>query len=74
MTEDDTFRVLAHRIPFYEMMKLYRSGAGPRPPAKYGDWDAYLAKYGWTWPEFRVHWHEWNGGIGTYSEYEESQR
>jgi len=70
MTEDDTFRVLANRIPFIDMMKIYRSGKGPKPPAKPGEWDAFMLKYGWKWPEFVVHWKEWNGGMSTYHESE----
>ena len=72
-TEEDTIRVLT-RIPFYDMMKLYRSGAGPTPPAKPGEWDTFFLKYGWTWQEFNKHWTGWNGGTGTYSDFEIEQR
>lgn len=74
MTEDDTFRVLAHRIPFYDMMKIYRSGIGPKYPNNNDKkWHDFLAQYGWTWKEFVKEWVEWNGGSGTYSEYEQSK-
>jgi hypothetical protein len=74
MTEDDTFRVLAERIPFYEMMKIYRSGKGPKYPNNQSEqWSAFLARYGWTWKEFSKQWKEWNGGQGTYSDFEKSK-
>jgi len=74
MTEDDTFRVLK-RITFYEMMKLYRSGTGPRWPNNKGnEWEIFFNKHGWTSEEFRKEWKEWNGGIGTYSEFEKSKK
>lgn len=74
-TEDDTFRVLANRIPFYDMMKLYRSGVGPKWPNNRGDeWKVFFAKYGWTWSEFTKHWKEWNGGTGTYSDFEKRKK
>ena len=74
MTEDDTFRVLAKRIPFYEMMKIYRSGVGPQWPRNARDeWEVFMAEYGWTWSEFVKHWEEWNGGAGTYSDFEKSK-
>ena len=74
MTEDDTFRVLK-RISFYEMMKLYRGGTGPKWPNNKGnEWDLFMLKYGWTWEEFTKHWREWNGGIGTYSDYEKNKK
>ena len=73
-TEEDTIRILT-RIPFYDMMKLYRSGAGPKYPHNaMGDWPAFLATYGWTWKEFSKAWKEWNGGTGTYSDFEKSKR
>lgn len=75
MTEDDTFRILANRIPFYEMMKLYRYGAGPKyPNNQNGEWNTFFQKYGWTWLEFTKHWKDWNGGQSTYSDYEKSKQ
>lgn len=68
MTEDDTFRVLARRIPFYEMMKMYRTGAGR------GRYDEWFAEYGWNWNEFSKEWRNWNGGVGTYSDFEKSKQ
>lgn len=74
MTEDDTFRILANRIPFYDMMKLYRSGKGPKyPNNRQDEWEKFFAQYGWNWKEFKTEWKAWNGGTGTYSEYEKNQ-
>lgn len=67
MTEEDTIRVLT-RPSFYDMMKLYRTGAG------HGSYDTWFSKYGWTWDEFVKHWKEWNGGMSTYSDFEKSNR
>ena len=69
MTEDDTFRVLAHRIPFYEMMKLYRTSKDVTPKDA-GEWDQWFKQYGWNWKEFSAQWRQWNGGQGTYSDFE----
>jgi hypothetical protein len=67
MTEDDTFRALT-RIPFFEMMKIYRSGKRPRYPKNRGnEWEVFFAQYGWNWKEFKTEWELWNGGTGTYS-------
>lgn len=75
MTEDDTFRILKDRIPFYDMMKIYRSGIGPKyPNNRYNEWEIFMEKYGWNWKEFSTHWREWNGGIGTYADYERSKK
>jgi len=75
MTEDDTFRVLARRIPFYDMMKLYRSGIGPTwPNNQDGEWEIFFDKYGWNWEEFSKEWKDWNGGVGTYSDFEKSKK
>jgi hypothetical protein len=56
------------------MMKMYRSedGRHQRPPD--GEWDKWFEQYGWTWIEFSKHWVEWNGGQGTYSDYEKSKQ
>ena len=70
MTEDDTIRVLK-RISFYDMMKLYRT----RPhPLKGPSWNDWFVEFGWTWDEFAKHWKEWNGGFGTYSDFENSKK
>ncbi len=75
MTEDDTFRVLALRIPFYEMMKIYRSGIGPKYPKNYPhQWEEFMGRYGWKWNEFSKEWKEWNGGNGTSSDVEKRKR
>lgn len=57
------------------MMKIYRSGKGPKFPNNGPEaWDKFFYEYGWNWKEFSAEWKEWNGGTGTYSEFEESQR
>ena len=48
MTEDDTFRILKHRIQFYDMMKLYRSGIGPSWSNKH--LNDIAEKFGITFP------------------------
>lgn len=75
MTEDDTFRVLTRRIPFYDMMKIYRSGDGPKyPNNRAPQWEEFFGRYGWNWKEFSAEWKVWNGGQDTYSDFEKSKR
>lgn len=75
MTEDDTFRVLQRTTSFYEMMKIYRSGVGPKYPNNRKDeWTKFFAQYDWTWQEFCKEWKEWNGGTDTYSAFERSKK
>lgn len=69
MIEDDTIRILK-RIPFLEMMELYRS---KDKPLKGRSWDDWFHEYNWTWEEFKHHWKDWNNGSGTYSDYELSK-
>jgi len=73
-TEEDTIRVLT-RIPFYDMMKIYRSGKGPKyPNNSHVQWEEFMLQYGWNWKEFSKEWKEWNGGTGTYSDFEKSKK
>jgi hypothetical protein len=75
MTEEDTIRILRDRIPFYEMMKIYRSGIGPKYPRNsQAQWEEFFSKYGWNWAEFKTEWRAWNGGQDTYSDFEKSKR